>query len=325
MKRNGWNLETMNQYCYDNDIDYKIMDIKYVNKTYQIQLWSLVKCPNDEHLSYWVCWNNFLKANRCKLCHYDNANKRIWNIDDVKDFYSQYGLKILNINEWKNVDTPMSSIDNIGFKYHQSISNLKKFAQSKFHVGNPYSIDNIQLYCNIYRPDYKLISNKYKGIKELYQWEYIGDMLPDSIDKNFELTADNFINGGCGHPYFSQSKKRGEFIFEQYLINNKINYKKQKSFKGCKDKYLLKFDFYLIDTNEVIEIDGLQHTQAIEYWGGEDGFLDRKLKDEIKNNFCIKNNIKITRITYIPNKLESYKKLIDDKIAEILKQNKIAS
>ena len=42
-------------------------------------------------------------------------------------------------------------------------------------------------------------------------------------------------------------------------MNNNIEFKKEKKFKDCKDKYQLPFDFYLPQYNLCIEFDGEQH------------------------------------------------------------------
>ena len=53
-----------------------------------------------------------------------------------------------------------------------------------------------------------------------------------------------------------------------------------------------------------IEYDGIQHFKAIECFGGIKSFKEQKIKDKIKNNFCISNNIKLIRIRYDENILE---------------------
>ena len=61
----------------------------------------------------------------------------------------------------------------------------------------------------------------------------------------------------------------------------------------------ISFDFYLPDYNLCIEYDGEQHNKIIKYWGDFDGLKDRQKKDNIKNDFCKKNNIKLIRISYL--------------------------
>lgn len=115
----------------------------------------------------------------------------------------------------------------------------------------------------------------------------------------FYQVVDSHLRGhGC--PTCNDSK--GEKIIQWFLDKNKIDYIKQKTFDGCEDKRKLKFDFYLPSINTCIEYDGKHHFEIIEY--GEDRFLDAIKKDNIKNNFCIKNNIRLLRIKYTSNIIE---------------------
>jgi len=67
------------------------------------------------------------------------------------------------------------------------------------------------------------------------------------------------------------------------------------------NKYKLPFDFYLTDFNVCIEYDGEMHFKEIERFGGKVK-LDYHIKnDNIKNKFCIDNNIRLFRIKYNQN------------------------
>lgn len=68
--------------------------------------------------------------------------------------------------------------------------------------------------------------------------------------------------------------------------------------KRLKDKKVLPFDFYLPTHNLCIEYDGLQHFEAVEFWGGSENLKYIQKHDQIKNNFCKINNIKLIRIKY---------------------------
>lgn len=317
MKKFGWNLQSMNQYCNEQNEGYKVLDINLIEKSYQKQLWAFVKCPNDKHDPYWVWWNNFIHKNRCKKCYRELHDIISWTKDLVCQFYKENNFTIIDINDWKDVDTSMACYNKDGYKIIISITAIKqKNKPCIFSAYNPYSIENIKKYCKLNRADYEIVSEEYIDIKTLYQWKYVGNMLPSNEERVFELTLDGFVHGGSGHPYFSKSN--GEIMFEELLKQNNIEYIREKTFKGCKDKALLQFDFYLPTTTEIVEIDGLQHTMAVDGWGGEEGLKDRIKKDKIKNKYCKTNNIKLTRIPYNHLDKESYKKLIDDKIAEIL-------
>ena len=104
----------------------------------------------------------------------------------------------------------------------------------------------------------------------------------------------HLIGEGC--PVCKESN--GEREIRLLLESNNIKYKYQKRFKNCIYKKPLPFDFYLPDQNICIEYDGKQHFECVEYFGGEDEFELRKIKDEIKNEYCKKNNIRLIRIRY---------------------------
>jgi len=113
---------------------------------------------------------------------------------------------------------------------------------------------------------------------------------------SFKQLPTNHINGRKGCPKCKSSK--GELSILKFLENNNINYTEQKKFQCCKFKRKLAFDFHLPDYNICIEYDGKQHFEPIEYFGGLYKFNDLKKRDNIKNNYCEKNNIKLLRIPY---------------------------
>lgn len=104
---------------------------------------------------------------------------------------------------------------------------------------------------------------------------------------------------GCGCPICNDSKGEKEIL--HFLNKYKILSEKQKTFDGCKDKQLLLFDFYLPETNTCIEFDGKQHFISVKKWGGDIGLSERIRRDNIKNEYCINNNINLIRIKYNEN------------------------
>jgi len=125
----------------------------------------------------------------------------------------------------------------------------------------------------------------------------------------FFQSADGHLNQKQGCPSCKESK--GERIIANFLINNNIQFVKQKTFKKCFNNQTgrkLKFDFYLPELNLCIEYDGKQHFVPVKRFGGENGYNSTIYRDNIKNNFCILNGIKMIRIKYnerILNKLKN--------------------
>ena len=148
--------------------------------------------------------------------------------------------------------------------------------------------------------------NKYDYSLTTYSDSYTHINIICPTHGEFQQNPYNHLNyHGC--PLCIESK--GENTIREILETNNIKYISQKSFNGCTYKRKLKFDFYLYDKNICIEYDGIQHFEPNDFFGGKKYFNETKKKDNIKNIFCSKNNIKLIRISYkddIKSKLLQY-------------------
>ena len=73
----------------------------------------------------------------------------------------------------------------------------------------------------------------------------------------------------------------------------------EKTFNDCynpETNVRLRFDFYLPDYNCCIEYDGIQHFEG---WSNSLlNLRDNKYRDNIKEEYCKNNNIRLIRIPY---------------------------
>ena len=106
----------------------------------------------------------------------------------------------------------------------------------------------------------------------------------------------NLLMGSCGCKKCRQSK--GEIVISSYLDEHHIEYESEKIFNDCTDIRVLRFDFYIPSFNTVIEYDGKQHFEPVEYFGGKSEFLKLQNRDKIKEKYCKANGIKLIRISY---------------------------
>lgn len=124
-------------------------------------------------------------------------------------------------------------------------------------------------------------------------------------DEFNQIPYTHSIGHGC--PKCRTSK--GESLIMNYLNSKSIEYIYEHSFSDCKYKTKLRFDFFLPQYNTCIEYDGIQHFKSVPLFGGIKYLKELKVRDEIKNNYCINNNIKLLRIRYdedIITSLDSY-------------------
>jgi len=117
------------------------------------------------------------------------------------------------------------------------------------------------------------------------------------------------INMGSGCPSCNESK--GEKEIAKWLDEHDVSYKRQKRWADCKYKNVLPFDFYLPETNIAIEYDGEQHFVWNDFFHTKEEFDLIQLKDKLKTEYCLKNNIPLVRINYTENIEKRLTKLFD--------------
>ena len=122
----------------------------------------------------------------------------------------------------------------------------------------------------------------------------------------YMLTNDNFQCKYCGIKLVSLGEKE----ISEILLENHINFIREKKFPNLKgiNGGDLRYDFYLPDFNTVIEYNGKQHYEEIEFFGGNEYFETLKSHDKIKNDYCVNNNINLIVINYKENIYESLSK-----------------
>ena len=114
----------------------------------------------------------------------------------------------------------------------------------------------------------------------------------------WKVTPANTLFGkGC--PQCKES--HGEKQIKRWLTEHDISFIFQKKFDHCRNKRPLPFDFYLPEYNACIEYDGEQHFKSIDFFGGDEKFEYTQQNDEIKNQYCKDNNIRLLRIPYFKN------------------------
>jgi len=106
--------------------------------------------------------------------------------------------------------------------------------------------------------------------------------------------TDLLKNGSCSICAMSSLENTVKEVLQKY----NIKFMPQKTFEDCKNIKILRFDFYLLDFNILIEAQGKQHYTVIEHFGGFSGFMERKFNDIRKKDFCKKNNIPLLEIPY---------------------------
>lgn len=132
------------------------------------------------------------------------------------------------------------------------------------------------------------------------------------------VSAHRIISGNtrsCGK--LRQSVGEKEII--NFLEAKNIQYQKEYSFKDLisptSDKKL-RFDFAIFKNdilNCLIEFDGSQHYKSVEFFGGQEEFEKRQIRDNLKNEYCKNNNIILYRIKYNDNIVQKLSQILQER------------
>lgn len=123
---------------------------------------------------------------------------------------------------------------------------------------------------------------------------------------------------GCGCPTCKMTK--GENKIKVFLDEHKIKYQQEYNINNgnlfCENRKF-RVDFYLPDINTIIEYDGIQHFESVEYFGGENAFVKRRKRDIALERYCKGNNIRLIKISFkqYGNLSEILKKELEGELA----------
>ena len=146
--------------------------------------------------------------------------------------------------------------------------------------------------------DYSLV--EYKGC-----FEKIKIICPEH-GTFLQIPSAHLQKEGCPFCTFKNQTKIAESLKKRNLF-----FKTEQKFEDLKDKYFLKYDFYIPSKNLLIEYDGIQHYTFPNYFHKTyHDFLVQKHHDWLKRKYAKEHNIRLERILYNEN--------IESRLDEIL-------
>ena len=129
---------------------------------------------------------------------------------------------------------------------------------------------------------------KYKNNRRMVQW-----LCCCECGRLTKVASCNLQDGNTKSCGFCSNRSFGEDRIEKILKENNISFVREKRFDTCRYKNMLSFDFYINDSY-CIEYDGKIHFDENSLFD----FEYTKKRDEIKNQWCIKNDMPLIRIPY---------------------------
>lgn len=251
---------------------------------------------------------NFKRGSRCKHCSQEKRNRdKSFTIEEIlhkfnKDVGSEYTLID---RDYKNMKTKMKvRHETCGNEWYADMDSMLGKGKTRCPICAPKRIGKMRRKNSedFIKEIYNLVGDEYSLIGEYKTAVTKVELLHNKCGSIYKVEPNSFLNGNrCKHCNRINKSSKGEIRIKEYLDSKDINYMEQYKFNDCRNKFKLPFDFAIIKDSKVsliIEFDGRQHFEEIEIWGGSDGLIKTQINDNIKNKYCLSNNIKLIRIPH---------------------------
>ncbi|AHC94196.1 hypothetical protein T548_0118 [Lactococcus phage phiL47] len=260
-------------------------------------------CENE----YEVTWSSFKQGSRCPKC---SGNEKLNNKEIDKRIFELVGNEYVRLRDYSNASTKMLIKHNIcENEYKVTWSDFKQEKRCP-KCSSTAKLNNQE----IDKRMRELTGNEYFRLGD-YKGAQIKMLVQHTTCRTvYEVRWSHFQEGKrC--PKCNESK--GEKEISNILNSLNIKYTPQKRFKDCKHKNPLPFDFYIHNKKSklLIEFDGEQHFKSVKIFGGEEALRKTQLRDKIKNDFVLSNNIPLLRIPYTEQ--DNIKQILTNKLKEL--------
>jgi hypothetical protein len=145
---------------------------------------------------YLYCINYICVKKDSKLLKFHKSNP--FTLQNIKQWLILNNIKLeLLSDKYEKLQNCLLFKDEDGYYYTQIFNNLLNFDfPRKFHTSNPYTIQNIKLWCKLNNKPFELISDKYEGAEKKLQWQCLKE---NCNEKFFSKWGHIYDNHGC--PY----------------------------------------------------------------------------------------------------------------------------
>lgn len=309
-----YNIDKIRDFISDINPDVVLLDDFYVNNKKKLNF--VCSCGNRFEKNFSNIQQR--KTLLCQNCAHKNKNKinKEKYIIEIDNVFKKHNLLLLE-SVWSKKEKALC-ITKDGYIGKISCNNLmcgKMFSYFSIKNNREYLIANLNNFC---------LRNGYKTTI-IECCEEKSNTMDSKIKCEckcgniYQIKISSLLYcDGYRCPFCSKSASSLELAIRKELDYYNIKYKTEFSFNNCRSKKtnkLLFFDFYLLEYNLLIEVDGEQHFSYKHQHGKTDvekmkNFITTIKNDNTKNLFCSLNNIKLIRINTLQIKSGEYKLII---------------
>ena len=266
--------------------DYKYLGYVMIKKRYFL----IINCPNENHIEFKMRpYDHISYKFGCKKCKQDIIyENHIMNAKKIHKDYKYLGYEIINNGYYLKIKCPNPDHKEYQHKAHThiNISNgCGKCVQDKTY-------EKYVLKAKQYHTDYTYIGYRYNKTGHCI----LKIKCSNKDHSIFEQPTYKHINRHHGCPKCA-SNSVGEDTIRTYCKKYNIFCVEQIGVKYLGKNY--EFDFFIPDLNLFIEYNGIQHYNYTPFFHkSKKYYFYRRLKDEIKKRYCLRNNFKLLTISY---------------------------
>ena len=267
---------------------YDYSKVKYVNNHTKVE----IICP--DHGSFWQQPNNHLSGKSCIDCAGPRRLTTKEFIIRAKEIHEDEYDYIKSV--YVCMQTPIEIICPVHGSFWQLPCNHLASRRCNDCYGNPIMTDEEF----IIRAQ-KMHGDIYDYSKVRYVRSQIDVIIICPQHGEFLQAPNAHLSGSgcklCGSFHLTENAFYS-YIKDYFPYLTVIHDKSQSHLYYPPTNCSKRYDFYFPELLLNIELDGKQHTEVIEAWGGLDGLLERQESDKWKDNQSSKNGIKVIRISY---------------------------
>jgi hypothetical protein len=190
-----WNFNTIKHFIeVESNSGCKLLSKEYIDVDSMLKIKCI--CGEDFNIPFYEFKNKNKRV--CEKCRrINNRNKKRVDIfNDMKIFFETLGYQLIT-KEYVDAKTKLIFKDRDGFFYFSNFNHMKIYKNSnKFDISNPYTIQNIKLWCKLNNKPFELLSEEYEGNRNKLKWKCLKEECGEIFEKNW---GDMSQNQGC--PY----------------------------------------------------------------------------------------------------------------------------
>ena len=302
---NPYTIDNIKLFLKKSECGTILLSDTYISRKNGKLLWQC-KCGNKFMRTWgWMYAGKYHLCNNC-IKKIETEHKK-YTLDDAIRFCNKYGFTILS-DKYIDSKTKLHIRDKNGYEGMSTLSDINEGKHFIiFDKRNPFYYQNLQHTLDLRGYNCKVVFssvNTYENIELICE-----------CGNHYYAIKDQIIAQKPKYrcPKCAKSISNGELAVRDWLKNHNVKFIQQYRFVDCKHIKTLPFDFYLPDKNICIEFDGAFHFYKQKHIS-EEQFNEQKKRDQIKNEYCQDNNIKLIRIPFWFLYNKKYKNILKDNI-----------